>query len=469
MTDVKKDKLNLVQSEDQARALYAPPPAGFHGKVGLEVEMPLYRPGATKPDIPPPATMASMHKILKDAGYDAQLEPAGVLEYASPPVDVRDVAKLVVQSKSDIATFEKVIGEHGYARAPFAILPTTTPQDALDNKVSRERLEASLAVLSEVYPPGLSNVPLLTTGVQTSFSPKSDAEMFRMAYRGYALTSLIVASMNSSSGFAANDDKRRDDVHLRTKYYEDYGTAGGISAAFLKSETPEQFIRNHIHEVFDNPMFFAYRDDGSLLRSTKDNVLTFRKLVDQGMNTLTNYELAETFLYNDIKIANVRDSEGQVVGKRVEIRAADSGVHQPASTLLLTTALIPDGITAQKFDNLLKDYGFTGNPKQDAAMLQSARKNAVEHNGRFMNVPFGNGSLRDFAADVAALVIAHYDRDRNVQAEVSKLAEVLLTGESDAKLNAAKYSKLADVTQHLQATVVKPLPQPKAPAPKNAA
>ncbi|MCC7036568.1 MAG: hypothetical protein IT560_04595, partial [Alphaproteobacteria bacterium] len=118
---------------------------------------------------------------------------------------------------------------------------------------------------------------------------------------------------------------------------------------------------------------------------------------------------------------------------------------------------------------LLKDYGFTGNPKQDADLLQAARKNAVEHNGRFMNVPFGNGSLRDFAADVAALVIAHYERDRAVQPEVSKLAEVLLTGESDAKLNAAKYKTLADVTRDLQATVVKPLPAPKGPAPKNAA
>ncbi|HYD19110.1 MAG TPA: glutamate-cysteine ligase family protein [Patescibacteria group bacterium] len=469
MTDVKKDKHTLIHTEAEARRLYTPPPAGFHGMVGLEVEMPLYRPGAAKPEIPPPAAMAAMHKLLKEAGYDAQLEPAGVLEYASPPVKVEDAAKLVAQAREDIAAFEKVIGDHGYARAPFAIMPTTTPQDALDNKVSRERLEAALAVLNEVYPPGLSNVPLLTTGVQTSFSPKSDAELFRMAYRGYALTPLIVAAMNSSSGYAANDDVRRDDVHLRTKYYEDYGTAGGISAAFLKAANPEQFIRNHIHEVFDNPMFFAYCEDGSLMRSTKDNVLTFRKLVDMGMNTLTNYELAETFLYNDIKIANVRDAEGQVVGKRVEIRAADSGLHQPASTLLLTAALIPDGATAAKFDRLLKDYGFTGNPVADAGLLKAARKSAVEHNGRFMDVAFGTGRLRDFAADVAGLVVSHYERDRGVQAEVSKLAEVLLSGNSDAKLNVAKYPTLVDVTRELQATTVKLLLKSPGLAPKNAA
>jgi len=451
MTDVTKGKVRIIASEAEARALYATAPEEYHGKVGLEVEMPLFKRGATRPEIPKAEEMLQMHSALKAKGYDAQLEAAGVLEYASPPVDVKDAARLVQSSKEDLKAFEAEAAKHGYSRAPFCILPTTSLEDALNNKVPRERLETSLAVIRDAFHEDITHIPLLTTGVQTSFSPKDNDEMFRMAQRGYALTPLLIAAMNSSAGFSCNDNTRKED-HLRGKYYDFYGTSGGISPAFLKSSNAEELITNHITQVFDAPMFFAYDNEGNMLRSTKDNVLTFRKLEALGLNTQTNYELAETFLYNDIKICNLRDGTGAVVGKRIEVRAADSGLHQAASTLLLTAAVVPDGKTADAFDALLKDYGFTGNPKQDAPLLLAAREAAIHHQGRFMDVPFGTGSLRDFAADVAGLVEAHYAADRAVAPEVSKLCEVLLTGNCDAKLFAAKFPTLQSVANDLQKT-----------------
>ena len=458
MTDVIKGKVRLINSEADARDLYTVAPAHYHGKVGLEVEMPLFKPGAFRPQIPQAHEMLKMHAELKAKGYDAQLEASGVLEYASPPVDVKDTAKLVMQAKKDLAAFEAAAAQHGYARAPFCILPTTSLADALQNKVPRERLEASLAVIRDAFNEDITHIPLLTTGVQTSFSPKNNDEMFRMAVRGYAVTPLLIAAMNSSAGFSCNDNAPKDG-HLRGKYYDFYGTSGGISPAFKNSSNAEELITNHIAQVFDAPMFFAYDTEGNMLRSTKGNILTFRKLAEEGLNTQTNYELAESFLYNDIKICNLRDEAGAVVGKRIEVRAADSGLHQPASTLLLTAAVVPDGKTADAFDALLKDYGFTGNPRDDGALLETARRGAIEHNGRFMDVPFGTGTLRDFAADVAGLVEAHYSADKTVAPEVSKLCDVLLTGECDAKAFARKYPTLQAVANDLQKTAV---PKPAA-------
>ena len=456
MTDVVKNKNRLINSPEDARALYMPTPPEYRGKVGLEVEMALYKPGARKPDIPKAAEMQGLQQELKAKGYDAQLEAAGVLEYASPPVPVTDVTKLVAQARKDISVFEAAINARGYERAPFCILPTTTPAQALDNKVSRERLEASLACIKTAYPPETSNIPLLTTGVQTSFSPADQDEMFRMAKRSYALTPLLYAAMNSASGFVCNEPERREE-NMRGKYYETYGKSGGIAESFLKSSTSEELIRNHINAVFDAPMYFAYDLQGNLVRPDAGKVLTFRELMTKGLNTQSNFELAETFIYNDVKICNLRDAENNVVGKRIEVRPADSGTHQPFSVLLLTAALVPDGKTAQAFENLLKEYGITGNPPSDAPILLAGRKAAVEHKGKFMDVNFGIDpatgrprSLREFAADVAGLVSAHYANDKAASPDVAKLCDVLLSGDCDAKLNAAKYPTLDAVTADLQ-------------------
>jgi len=467
MTDVIKNKDARINKPEDALAFFQPPPEKFTGKTGLEVEMALYRAGAQKPEIPAAADMLAMHAALKAKGHDAQLEAAGVLEYASPPAALENLAPLVARVKADLQAFEDEAASRGFSRAPFSILPTTTVQDALDNRVPRERLEASLDVIENVLNPRLSPIPLLTTGVQTSFSPKDTGEMFRMAKRGYALTPLLIAAMNSLAGYVENNDTRIDH-HARSGYYEMYGTSGGLSQAFLKATHADEFVRGHIEAVFDAPMFFAYGHDGTLIRSTKDDVLTFRKLIDRGLNTQSNFELAETFLYNDIKICNLRDETGNVVGKRLEVRAADSGLHQPISTLLLTAALVPDGKTADAFDALLKDYGFTGVPVEDAPLLKAARDAAVNHGGKFMDVPFGKDpqsgaarSLREFAADVAGLVVAHFENDKALAADVCKLADLLLSGDCDAKIFAAQYRSLAEVTETLQQT---PAPQRAAKA-----
>jgi hypothetical protein len=448
MTDVVKSKNALIHTAADARALYHAAPAGFQGKVGMEVEMALYRADGNKPVIPTAAEMTKLYNDLKAKGFDAQLEAAGVLEYASPPAPLSDVAGLVQVIKQDLEAFRAEAAAAGFTRAPFCVMPTTTTQEALARRVSRERLEASLAALPEVVGPQTVNIPLLTTGVQASFSPKDDEEMFRMAGRAYALTPLLMACMDSSSGFAENGEARRD-LNIRAAYYSAYGDAGGIAESFLTAENAQDYIDRHIKAVFETPMFFAYDLDGSLVKSTRDNVLTFAKLAEKGLNTQSNYELAESFIYNDVKICNLRDAAGQVVGKRLEVRAADSGLHQPVSTLLLTAALIPDGKTADAFDSLLKDYGFTGHPPTDTALLRKAHHDVTYHEGKFMNVAFGTGRLRDFAADVAGLVAAHYETEKSLSPDVSKLAEILLTGKSDAQCNSENYKSLADVTADL--------------------
>lgn len=462
MTDVQKTNTRKISTPADALGLYAPPPVEYTGKLGVEVEIPLIDARAGAPNVPTPDVMQRIQTALQGKGYDAQLEPAGVLEYASPATTPAGIAKLVSQIKNDLDVFTSAAAGEGLTRVPFSIVPTTTEQDALDKTVSRPRLQVSIGAMKEIFPPNTLRLPLLTAAVQTSFSPKDADEMFDMANRAYLLTPLLMAACNTFSGYVVNEEDRKNEIP-RAKYYQGYGRAGGLSEAFLKATNGAEFIQNHIREVFQAPMHFAYDLDGNLFPASKEKPITFEGLIAQGLNTQSNYELAESFLYNDIKICNLRDEQGAVIGKRMEVRGADSGLDQPIMAALLTTAIVPKGAAADAFDNLVKQYGFTGCPKEDAPLLKAAREAAVNHNGKFMDVPFGKDpqtgearSLREFAADVAGIVAKRYETEPQLSADVSRLVDVLLTGNCDAKVFAAEFHSLSDAKDYMMQTAVQP-------------
>lgn len=470
MTDVQKTNTRKINTPSEALFLYAPPPAAYTGKLGVEVEIPLIDTRNGKPDVPTAAVMQDIQTYLKTKGYDAQLEPAGVLEYASPATTPDGISGLVSQIKNDLDVFTAAAAREGLTRVPFSIVPTTTEQDALDKTVSRPRLQVSIGAMKDIFPPNTLRLPLLTAAVQTSFSPKDADEMFDMATRAYLLTPLLMAACNTFSGYVVNETDRKNEIP-RAKYYEGYGRAGGLSEAFLKATNGAEFIQNHIQEVFQAPMHFAYDLDGNLFPASKEKPITFEGLIAQGLNTQSNYELAESFLYNDIKICNLRDEAGAVIGKRMEVRGADSGLDQPVMAALLTTAIVPNGDAAKEFDALVKSYGFTGCPKEDAPLLRAARDAVVNHNGNFMDVPFGKDpktgaakSLRSFAADVAGIVAKRYEAEPQLAKDVSRLVDVLLTGDCDAKIFAAKFPTLEDAKDYMMQSAPKP-PQIKRVSP----
>lgn len=467
MTDVQKTNTRKINTPAEALFLYAPPPVEYTGKLGVEVELPLIDTRAGKPAVPTPDVMQDIQTFLKTKGYDAQLEPAGVLEYASPATTPDGISALVGQIKNDLDVFTAAAAREGLTRVPFSIVPTTTEQDALDKTVSRPRLQVSIGAMKEIFPPNTLRLPLLTAAVQTSFSPKDADEMFDMATRAYLLTPLLMASCNTFSGYVVNEEDRKNEIP-RAKYYEGYGRAGGLSEAFLKATNGAEFIQNHILEVFQAPMHFAYDLDGNLFPASKEKPITFEGLIAKGLNTQSNFELAESFLYNDIKICNLRSEAGDVVGKRMEVRGADSGMDQPVMAALLTAAIVPQGDAAKAFDALVKSYGFTGCPKEDAPLLRAARDAVVNHNGKFMDVPFGKDpvtgapkSLREFAGDVAVIVAKRYEAEPQLAKDVSRLVDVLLTGDCDAKIFAATFAKLEDAKDYMMQAAPKP-PQVKA-------
>lgn len=452
MTDVKKDSTRTIATPADARDLYAPPPAAMTGMMGVEVEMALYRVDNGSIRIPSPAVMAQLQTALRDQGHDAQLEAAGVLEYASRPAKTAKAGALLADVARDLDVFTQTVNAAGYTVAPYSILPTTTRDDALKNMASRERLVTSIGAMHKIFPKTTVEIPLLTAGIQTSFSPADADEMFAMTRRAYLLTPILIALANASAGFVKNGVKPVRQ-NYRMRLYDGYSEAGGISPAFKKAVDGKSFIDAHIDAVFAAPMHFAYRPDGTLEAASPENPLTFAGLVARGWNTQSNYELAESFLYNDIKICNLRDAKGNVMGKRMEVRAADAGPRENvARAVLLTAALVPAGPAADAFEALCGKYGFTGTPADMAELLETSRNAAIDHNGKFTDVAYGTGHLRDFCQWLAPIVQKHYAGDATVNAaQLEDLCGVLRSGQCPAALTAAQSPTLGEVTASLKA------------------
>lgn len=466
MTDVKKDKNSLLASVDAARALYTAPPAAYTGKMGVEVEMALYGVDAQGHiGIPDVAQMAALHADLRARGHDAQLEAAGVLEYASQPARVADCGSLIAQVNDDLDVFAAAVDAAGFIIAPYSILPTTTREEALDKMAQRERLVTSIGAMHEIFAPATVEIPLLTAGIQTSFSPADADDMFAMMRRAYLLTPLLIALSNSSAGFVKNDEMRVQE-NYRMRLYDGYGAAGGISPAFLVATDGASLIDAHINAVFNAPMHFAYRPDGTLEAASPDNPLTFAGLMARGWNTQSNYELAESFLYNDIKICNLRDADGNVVGKRIEVRAADAGPRENVGrAVLLAASVVPDGPMADAFEEVCARYGFGATPAEMADLLAFSREAAINHKGNFMNVPFGTGMMRDFAADVARIIARGRAADMTLDVAVlDDLCTALVSGACPAAATSGHAKTLDAVRESLRASAqARPSPAGKTP------
>ncbi len=462
MTDVNKKNSELISSFKDALALFKPSPSSMTNKMGVEIEMGMFSSeNENQIIIPTSLEVEKIKKALEKRGQMVQLEAAGVIEYASNPVSVDQPIKLLKEMKKDLEVFEEEIQKQGFKRSPVSILPSVTIEDAMAVRSSRERLNIALSTVPNIFKPEALTIPLLTTAIQASFSPTDKEAMFRMAKRAYALTPLLMLVTNSHTGFLKNNPIRQN-KHFRGKGYDCHEASGGIADSFLKSSNGDEWVKNHIKSIFDIPMYFACNKDGSTftaangnpVTSTKRNPLTFRKLIKEGLNTISNFHLAESFMYNDVKICNLSDEFGKVAGKRLEVRAADSGLHQPEDLILLTSALIPDGETAIAFEALLKKYGFTGDPTQDTEFLLGARNAVVENwDHAWKEGNFGKGKMTDFSRDLANIMEDHYinssDDISAIEKPLSRLLNDLRSCESDATrlANSEHGSSLEKVNQ----------------------
>jgi hypothetical protein len=346
-------------------------------------------------------------EVLKQRGYTPHFEFAGIVEYAGDPFKIEDIGQLTQASATAYQVFSEVLSAHNYKLEDTSHLPALTESAAIAAMGPNPRAEAGLASMRANAPLGCRLLPLMNASVQVSLSVHDDDDLFRLTALAYRLTPFLYAYMSNHP--ATFNGENCATHHVRGKLYDAYGLAGGISQAFCRSANAQEFVANHIAQAKHTPMFFSFSDDGKQMLIPHDGLPTFDTL-PEAQQTASNLRLAQSFAYHDVKICDIRGKDDRVTGKRIEVRAADTGhENMMAMPVFCALALRTPAVSAD-VERLLGDFGFSGPPVEYAQDLRMARQRAVYHNGQYARVAFGRlatgkaGQMVDFARELGVIL-----------------------------------------------------------------
>ncbi|MDP2204848.1 MAG: hypothetical protein Q8K65_00925 [Alphaproteobacteria bacterium] len=439
MTDVRNDDFTLIRSIDDVIPLYRgngqSEPEQY---IGFETEIFVYRKDTRgQPVAASSRDCAQIVEHLKSRGLEPQLEMASAVEYASPAYPVTQVAKLNAEIAQAWQDYTQGIHDAGFQTNDAALAPFVTLDSAKDNLVDRDRARGLVKGMDLFKAPEFLKVTLLCTSTQVSLSYASPDDLRDTLATGYALTGAIFGVFANYPAFIEGKDERLQ-TNPRATFYDAFGKDGGIPDSLLQSADGEDFIRRHAEQVFKTDMLFYYDEKQNLVWPEKP--VKFEQLEKIGLNTRSNYDLAETFVYTDFKVCNIRGSDGVPIGKRVEVRGFDAGETGALAAVPFCHALLRDAVGRDAVQGLLADYGLL--PDQDGWQdrLKAARHSAAHHDGKFLDVPFGtrpdgsDGNLKDFARDLGGILKAYALRNPELAGALAPVIAICDTGKPQAQI-----------------------------------
>lgn len=447
MSDVTKD-LRLVSSIDDVLPTYAG--AGDDMRIGAEVELSFFDPAA--PDLAP--MTVPQNKIVKNAaaarvpGDWLRNEPTAdtieMISFAAPPGDLKAV---FADIRRKLSALTAKAGKIGLKRSYFQHLPDRTAGDLFKNLMDLERYRAFFD------PPRADMTDIaayfaVAKSDQVSVSYRDPAHMLANVRRLNFLAPLLFMITDNTAGF---DQGKKVTGHAGMLHRASLGARGGVPDYLFTAKTGEDYIRAHIDAVINNPLYVFYDENGVLQKIPSGEWSSFEKLKTRGLNTAANYWLAETVLWPDVKIAAIKDDAGNVVNHRYEARMFGVGIHQHQSALLIVAALAANRAFADQVDWLLTRYGFgTHDMAAAKALLIDSYSAARHHNGKFLDIPYGTGMMRDFAHEFAALLETAYIA-QDYDDELAPILTILRSGCTDAKVNRILFPTLQDTLDHQRA------------------
>ena len=442
MSEVNPQDLTKIKSEEDVFGLYMN--TGRRTRAGIEVELAFIDPSNMK------GMSIPQNKVLKNAALAAlpgdwvRNEPSSetieVNSSAGTQEEMKDTLE-DVQSKLQVIT-EKARGL-GLRRSYFQELPDKTAFELLKSVVNLDRYQAFF-VPYRADLEGFARYFTVCKSNQVSVSYSDPDHMLENVRRLYYLSPFLFMLTDNSSGFAEGQPfSGHQGMYYRSLLIQGHG---GVPPYVFTANSGEEYISNHIQHVMNNPLFVYYDETGKLNKIDEPGKwTTFLELEKQGLNIASNYYLAQSMLWPDVKIAALKDEDGNVTHHRYEARMFGVGIHQHQTAFLITCALAYNEDFAKKVNALLLEYGFNMEAATTSCQLvQASYREARQHDGKFFDIPFGLGIMSDFAKSFADLLEEAYN-GKGFDDELTPITDICRSGCTDAKVNRLLFPTLEDI------------------------
>lgn len=441
MSEVKADDLTEIKNADDVFDLYRGV-GQENAKSGIEVELAFFDPKSDNLD----AMSLAQNRVLKNAA--AAVCPDEDFVHNEPTSELLEVASFAAPFSrakdvlSDINQKIKILSDKaegiGLKRSYFQELPDKTADDLLSRIVDVERYKIMYAPYRDDMRKCVQYFAVCKSN-QVSVSPYDMDHMHQNIKRLYSLAPFLFLLTDNSCLFSEGQ-AHPGHIGMALRHAGLTEGRGGVPSYVYSANNGEEFVREHINHVMNNPLFMYYDREGVLTKvPTGDWTVTFNALKERGLNIASNYYLAQSIMWPDVKVATLKDAEGAVTGHRYEARMFGVGLHQHQSAYIITSALAFDAVFASQVDELLERYDLV-----DYSSVLAAYDNARNHNGAFFYVAYGNGKMADFARDFADLLEPVVEEAGLID-EAQPLLRICRSGCSDAKVNRFLFPTLRDV------------------------
>lgn len=432
MSEVRPDDLRIIRTEADIIGEYQG--AGTDARAGIETELAFFDPETLAPMTIP------QNKVLKNAaaamlpGQWVRNEPSSdFIEVNSTAGRPKEIRKVLDDINLKIKTVSGKAAALGLKRSYFQDLPGITAQQFLQNIVPVERYQAFFVPPREDMK-GFASYFTVCKSNQVSVSYREPDHMLDNVRRLYFLAPFLFMLSDNGSGF--REDKPFSG-HAGMAYRHEglLEGRGGVPPYMFTARNGEEYIRDHIEHVMNNPLFVYYDEKGDIVKLPAGQWTSFLALKGKGLNTASNYYLAQSVLWPDVKIAALKNEKDEVYNHRYEARMFGVGFHQHQSAFLIVTAMAFNPTFAEKLDHLLASYGFhVGNAAASKNHLKNAYIAARTHDNKFFDIPYGLGSMRAFALEFADLMEEAYN-GAGFDAELAPLLAICRSGCTDARVS----------------------------------
>jgi gamma-glutamylcysteine synthetase len=355
--------------------------------------------------------------VLVDTGKaNYQLELCGVVEIATAPTPASAVREQISRLREAQDNLEGAARAEGLLPLRWAVPGSITPQICAANMVKRERLLSEWAKFKAegADSPGLRTMGLATS-TQASLSYRDPQEAAEIITLGNLMSPVLYSTFANSTGYIEGNASATMPRPQWWQQHNQRAPRAGIPAPILQrmfaGNPRSDMLGDWVDFVKTVPMVY-FLDEKSQPRF--DTSPSFNELAQRGLGTASNFSLAESLLWPDVKI---------IAGQRIELRMCDAGPWQGEALAVLAAGVFADPAVRRETIRTLKSFNqLTADGLQKSLTAVAAENFAA---------PYGTRAIRDQLPLLRELVVDARQRLKTPSESTARLEEVLATGQSD--------------------------------------